>query len=146
MLQRILAASMMVALLTACSGGGGNHSTGQLKPPTTIVVDGQTIDVDGLVSGVHELCRTRQAIAENPAEARTIYQTRVADPVKITVRALTPAYSILAANMTGNAAKVDSAITAEPLPPTTADRIGQLAANMREGLARLAIPVPPCPV
>lgn len=139
--RRIWACVLPVALAAGCSprdDSSASIARATKRTPTTIVVDGQTVDVDQLRAALTGLCQAGREAATDPKAAKATYDRRAQDGVDATVRALRSSYSIVASSMTETVERVEAGDT------TLADNLTRLAQLTREGLARLGVTTSPC--
>ena len=140
----VSACLLEVALASGCSpvddGGGGVRST----TPTTIVADGQTIDVAPLTEALAGLCQARlEAVTDAPA-AKATYDRRSEPGVDTVVRLLQRSYAVLASSMVTVVERVEADAALNAVPPSLPDDLARLTEIMRQGLASLGVATAAC--
>lgn len=133
---------MPLALAVACTSGGSGQAA-PTRAPTTIVVDGQTIEVGPMIEAVAGLCQARQEAAD-AGLARATYDQRSRSGIDAAAQILRRSNAILAASLTTAGQRVEAGLAAGSATPSLGDDLARLTELMREGLARLGVTTRPC--
>ncbi len=142
-MRLVCACLLPVALASGCSPGDDDRGA-RSRASTTIVVDGETIDVAPLTEALAGLCQARLQAASDAPAAKATYDRRARSGVETVARVLQRSYAVLASSMATAVERVRGDATAEPARPSLPEDLGRLSELMREGLARLGVPTPPC--
>ncbi len=138
MLKRA-AGTMAVALALLVASGCGRSSDGASR---TITVGGDRVTAAHLRAAAAGLCQAKAVAPSDPTAARADFYNQSHDSLHTVARGLETVDRGLAADLLVTMQKVEADL--ETRPPTLAADLGQLADVYRNGLGRLAIPVPPC--
>ena len=132
----------MLALAMACSSGEGGRPAPS-RVATTIMVDGQTIEVAPLIEAVGGLCQARREAAE-AGQAKATYERRSRPGIDVAAQVLPRSNARLASSLTAAAERVQLGLAGDPVMPSLGDDLARLTELMREGLARLGVTTPAC--
>ncbi len=133
-----------LVLAFGCSPRDEHPPPAQAHPPTTIVVDDQTIDVAPLTEAVAGLCQAREEAATDTRAATTTYDRRSRQGIDTTARVLQRSNARLASSMVTAVDRVQADLAAGPGNRALGQDLARLTELMREGLARLGISTSAC--
>lgn len=132
----------MPLALVACTSSEGERPAAT-QPPTTVVVDGQTIEVAPLIEAVDGLCQAREEAAE-AGRARATYDRRSRPGIDTAAQVLRRSNAGLASSLTTAVERVQSGLAAGSAMASLGDDLARLTELMREGLARLGVTTSAC--
>ncbi len=138
-----LALAVLCGLLLACGGGEGDRPPGSATGPT-IVVAGDGVPVVQMTDALADLCTARDEAPDRPRAAEARFFERSHATLHVVARALEDVDRPLAARLLEAKQKVEADFSGLASGDRVADDIGALLAVARDGLDRLAVPVPPC--
>ena len=116
----------------------------QPRVPTTIVVNGQSIEVGPLTEAVEGLCQARRQAATDVGAARTTFDQRSRPGIDTTTRILQPSYSRLVSSMVTAVDRVHAGGSPGPDDASLGSDLGRILELMRESLAVLGVSTPAC--
>jgi hypothetical protein len=131
-----------VALAVACTSSEGERPT-PTRARTTVVVDGQDIEVAPLIEAINGLCQAREEAAE-AGRARATYERRSRPGIDTAAQVLRRSNAGLASSLTTAVERVQLGLAAGSGVASLGDDLARLTELMREGLARLGITTSAC--
>ena len=141
--RRVCACLLPLALASGCSPGDDARGA-RGHAPTTIVVDGETIEVALLTEAVAGLCQARQEAATDARAAKASYERRSQHGVATVGRLLQRSYALLASSVTAEVERVETDLAGDPAGASVVDDLARLTELVREGIARLGITTAAC--
>ena len=134
-----IAALATVALVLG--GCGGDDSSPSSVTTTTTTAPGGRVYQAAFLG----LCAARSSAGSDVNSARSTFYDRSHDPLHSIARDLEPVDRALAAQLLEAKEAVESGLRPDPAPPSLGSDLDRLVEVTGQALARLSVPVPPCP-